>query len=576
MDNQTTEEGKLRVTEIHRPSAFEGALWAVLGIKDARTVYHAPSGCYINQHQNALMNDLFEMYTSHLSYADVLQGSKAQLEKTLQKLAAKKPAAIFIITSPTIEITGDDIAGAIENLNHPRCVVVRPPIGGTVNEGKEAGFLSLIPLMDDKCAKQERTVNLIGPTINMFNWKADVEELKRMLTRIGVQVNAVLTADSSMQHIVSAPAAMLNLCMYPDDCGVRFAEKMQEQFGIPFHAHIIPIGFGESARWLEDIAAFFSIDAGAYLRDEIEDGFRMIRTGNVLTVTLETAVALSLENHNTYAAGISNFFNKELGMKISFAAAGNEATGEKVQQVCSNVLVSPTIDEKKRQYEETSPLIIMGNFYDLKLAKDMGFLNFLFADIPTISYLATENGPYMGFRGARYLIQQVVNQVYINLFIETKGAMEEKLSLGEVKWDPTAEMALSKIAEMIPHFIRTKSIKKLQKKAEEIASREGATVSLEILQTVAMEYTPTRFKAKFLEVFKKDEADSRDQDEAEEDLSKLPFSMAWDDGAKELLQMVPSGFKAKAVSGTENYAREHNCERVSVQVVEDYKKELGF
>jgi nitrogenase molybdenum-iron protein alpha/beta subunit len=61
---------KLHVSEIHRPSAFEGTLWAVLGIKDALTVFHSPSGCYINQHQNALMNDLFEMYTSHLSYAD--------------------------------------------------------------------------------------------------------------------------------------------------------------------------------------------------------------------------------------------------------------------------------------------------------------------------------------------------------------------------------------------------------------------------------------------------------------------------------------------------------------------------
>jgi hypothetical protein len=33
---------KLQVSEIHRPSAFEGALWTVLGIKDAQTIFHSP------------------------------------------------------------------------------------------------------------------------------------------------------------------------------------------------------------------------------------------------------------------------------------------------------------------------------------------------------------------------------------------------------------------------------------------------------------------------------------------------------------------------------------------------------
>ena len=574
---QGTDPGrKLRVSEIHRPSAFEGALWAVLGIKDARTVFHAPSGCYINQHQNALMNDLFEMYTTHLSYADVLQGSKAQLEQTLKKVIAKRPPAIFIVTSPTVEITKDEVEGVVERLEYEKCVVVRPPIGGTVNEGKEEGFLSLISLMDKKRKKKEMSVNLIGPTYSVFNWKADVEELRRMLSQMGISVNTVITADSTMQQVISAPAAMLNLCVYPYDCGVKFAERMQEQLGIPFLAKTIPIGFGESARWMEEIASFFKLDAEPYLRSEIEEGFRLIRSGSVLTVTFETSVALSLENHNTYAVGISHFFQKELGMNISFAAVGDETVGEKVQEVCSNVLVSPTIDEKRKQYEETSPLLIMGNFYDLKLAKDLGFLNFLFADIPTISYLSTENGPYMGFRGARYLIQQVVNQVYINLFIETKGEMEEKISLGEARWDSSAEEALRKIAEMIPHFIRTKSVKKLQKKAEEFAQREESPVTIEILKTVALEYTPTRFKTRFLEVFEKSSADLSSQNESEEDLSMLPFSMEWDDVAKEMLYMVPSGFRAKAVAGTENYGRRHNCVRITAHMVESYKKELGF
>jgi len=572
----TDREKRLQVSEIHRPSAFEGALWAVMGIKDAHTVFHSPSGCYINQHQNALMNDLFEMYTSHLSYGDVLHGARETLEKTLQKLIAKGPPAIFIVTSPTVEIVKDDVEGVVEKLDYEKCVVIRPTIGGTVHQGKEEGFLSLISLMDEKVEKKEKSVNLIGPTYSVFNWRADLEELRRMLFEIGVSVNAVITADSTMQQIISAPAAMLNICVYPFDCGVTFAQKMQEKFGIPYLADAIPIGFGESARWVEEIASFFNLDVETYLKGEIENGFRLIRTGSVFTVTFETPVALALENHNTYAVGISHFFKKELGIEICFAAVGDEEVGTKVQEVSGNVSVSPTIDEKKRQYEETSPLLIMGNFYDLKVSKDLGFLNFLFADIPTISFLATENGPYMGFRGASYLIQQVVNQVYINLFIETKGEMEGQISLGEVRWSSSAENALRKIAEMIPHFIRTKSVKKLQKKAEELAYQEKSEVTLEIFKTIAEEYTPTRFKTKFLEVFEEDSAEPTYQEKTEEDWSKLPFSMEWDEEAREMLHMVPSEFKAKAVLGTEEYAQRHNYTCVTSQVVNEYRKELGF
>ena len=351
---------------------------------------------------------------------------------------------------------------------------------------------------------------------------------------------------------------------------------MLKRCRIPYLADAIPIGFSESARWVEEIAPFFNLDVETYLKGEIENGFRLIRSGSVFTVTFETPVALSLENHNTYAVGISHFFKKELGIEICFAAVGDEEVGNNVQEVSGNVSVSPTIDEKRKQYEETSPLLIMGNFYDLKVSKDMGFLNFLFADIPTISFLSTENGPYMGFRGASYLIQQVVNQVYINLFIETKGEMEGQISLGEVRWSPKAEDALRKIAEMIPHFIRTKSVKKLQKKAEELAHQKKSEVTLEIFKTIAEEYTPTRFKTKFLEVFEEDSAAPTHQEETEEDWSKLSFTMEWDEDAREMLHMVPSAFKTKALLGTEDYAKKHNYTRVTSQVVEAYRKELGF
>ena len=182
----------------------------------------------------------------------------------------------------------------------------------------------------------------------------------------------------------------------------------------------------------------------------------------------------------------------------------------------------------------------------------------------------------MGFRGARHLMEQVVNQVYINLFIETKGQLEAHISAGEVQWAAPAQEALGKIAQMIPHFIRTKSVKKLQHKAEEQAKREPSEGTLEILKAVAEQYTPTRFKTKFLEVFEPGQEHFAEQKSQQPDWSALPLTMEWDEKARELLKLVPPEFTARAVAGTESYARKHGYKGITGEVVEAYRKELGF
>ncbi len=113
-----TKRQQFRMQEIHTPSAFEGAIWAALGIKDARTVLHSPPGCYVNQHVNAMINDWYmEMYTSNLPYSSIMQGGEDRLETTLKKVASKKPEGIIVITSPPVEVAQDDVEGVAKKKN---------------------------------------------------------------------------------------------------------------------------------------------------------------------------------------------------------------------------------------------------------------------------------------------------------------------------------------------------------------------------------------------------------------------------------------------------------------------------
>ncbi len=566
---------ELKMKEIHKPSAFEGALWTALGMKDARVIYHAPPGCYISQHMDALMHEYpFEMYTTSLSYANIMQGAESRLEDVIRKTLARapQPNLVVIVTSPSVEITGDDVEGVVAKAGGNKCITIRPPIGGGLHEGREKALSALVEIMNPPAARAPRAVNLIGPTLDTFNWRADVFELRRMLAHIGITVNAVLTGGATVQEIINAPRAALNVCVYPYDCGLETARQMEAKFGIPYLANRVPIGFGESAAWLEEIADFFDIDARPYLKQETDMIVALIQSFMVLPITFECSAALSLDNNDTYAVGISHFLKKELGMQISFVAVGTQAAAGKVREVCDTVLVEPTIDEKKEQLTEKGPMLIMGNFYDLKIARELGFNNFLFADIPTLGYIATEASPFMGFQGVRYLIQQTGNQIYINFLIETKGGMDEAISLGEIPWELEAREALAKVGNMIPHFIRATAIRKLQKKAEERAVQQGTGITLDIIKAVTEQYTPTRFKTRFLSAFKEGAVAAPHETATVE----ATFTMTWEPDAQAQAARIPQEVRFAAVAEVEDYARKRGHERITAAVVAEFKKEIGM
>jgi MFS family permease len=59
-------------------------------------------------------------------------------------------------------------------------------------------------------------------------------------------------------------------------------------------------------------------------------------------------------------------------------------------------------------------------------------------------------------------------------------------------------------------------------------------------------------------------------------LDKLPFTMEWEDEAKKMLEKVPGAFREAAVTGTEEYARNHNYEKITADVMAEFRKELGM
>jgi len=63
---------------------------------------------------------------------------------------------------------------------------------------------------------------------------------------------------------------------------------------------------------------------------------------------------------------------------------------------------------------------------------------------------------------------------------------------------------------------------------------------------------------------------------SEEAAASITFTMKWTDGAKKMLEKVPTAFRQPAVDGTEQYAKDHNNAEVTEEVMAAFRKELGM
>jgi MFS family permease len=63
---------------------------------------------------------------------------------------------------------------------------------------------------------------------------------------------------------------------------------------------------------------------------------------------------------------------------------------------------------------------------------------------------------------------------------------------------------------------------------------------------------------------------------SEEAAASITFTMKWTDGAKKMLEKVPTAFRQPAVDGTEQYAKDHNNTEVTEEVMTAFRKELGM
>ena len=295
---------------------------------------------------------------------------------------------LTIINSPGAALIGDNLLElAREKLGESRVVMLESSGYSTsFQAGYSHAALSLLQQTGhalwagvQKNTDGKKRVNLLGLSIWQRYMEGDVRELKRLFTLCGIEVNACLCADCSLEELRSMPAADLNVVLYPE-MGTEAAEYMAECRGVPYYiCETPPIGFAATERMFAGICAILGTD-DAPLRTESERA---------------RALAWYRINQTHQAYG------RPRGVKFFVDGSPSQVKG--YGEFLTNYLAMEASDPEEAE-------LVFG---DANIIAELKLRNRTFCGIeislPGMGYVDLIPKTHLGVEGALFLIEQVLN-----------------------------------------------------------------------------------------------------------------------------------------------------------------------
>ena len=419
------------------PDSLSGIVFALEAVEGVTVLLNGPTGCKY-YHSSISDSQTFRQFEfdplnipmtwyfgqprvpcTYLDNSDYVYGSQAKLEEALQYFrTAPGIELLCIVNSPGAALIGDDLQGiASRNLDGlPFMTVETPGYSEGFCAGHEKGARMLVDRVvagaDTDDTAQPGHVNVLGLSIYQRHYTGDVAETRRMMEAMGLTVECMLCAGSSLDDVRRIPRAALNVVVHPE-LGLKTAQYLEERFGTPYYVcETLPIGFEATERMARDIASLAGGNAQPIL-DECREGrkraFSHISRLNSLT-GLPTGVPFGVEGMYSQLRAYTKFLTEYLAMApVSLTPAFPQAD-------CACDALVETLDDLgfadalERDVVTAAPELFFGSgatIARLRLA-DVRFSG-VETMLPTLGYLDVLPKTHFGPQGALRLVEAVLN-----------------------------------------------------------------------------------------------------------------------------------------------------------------------
>lgn len=417
-----------------------GAQQTVVAIERAIPILHAGPGCGSKLHRGLSMAGGYQgagyagadaMPCTNMIEKDVVFGGTDKLRDVIEGTLKIMDGDFFVVlTGCTADIIGDDVGSVVGEFRERGVPIVHVETAGFKGDAYKGHELVLHAIIEQYLTparqKEKGLVNVFAsvPRHDPF-WEGDLNELKKLLSGIGLRANILFGYDSGgVKALKDIPAAEFNLVVSPF-IGLKTVELLQEKFQTPYlHYPVLPIGGTETSKFLRTVAEFagtLSPQAETFIAGQEQQFYHyIIRAADVLTeYRLNQPKRFYNVNDAAYSLALSKFLVNELGYYPIHQFITEEVPEEYQENIAgyfkelapgisSEITFaqdSGVINDKIGSTRHLTVPLILGSAWEFDIAKAVAGLH-LSVGLPVIDRLILHR-TYVGYRGGLNLVEDI-------------------------------------------------------------------------------------------------------------------------------------------------------------------------
>ncbi len=414
-----------------------GAMRIATAMKDVHYVLHAPQG-------DTYADLLFTMIERRKTRPPVtyttfqardLGGDTAELFKRSVNEAYERfrPQAILVGASCTAELIQDDPGGLAEALKLPVPVVPLelPSYQKKENWGAAETFYQLVRAFagphalkpgstrSPRLEGRAPSCNILGPAALGFRHRDDLVEVKRLLARLGIDVNVVAPEGATPADLACLGAADFNVVLYPEIAG-QAARWLERAFQQP-STKVVPIGVGATRDFIGEVAA---LCASAEVHANAEallaaDESRLTWYSRSVDSTYLTGKRVFVFGDATHAMAAARIAKEELGFTVVAIGTYTREYARDVRDLAARYEAEAIVSDDFLAVEEAiqrlQPELVLGTQMERHVAKRLGVPCAVISAPVHVQDFPARYSPVMGFEGANVIFDTFVHPLMMGL-----------------------------------------------------------------------------------------------------------------------------------------------------------------
>ncbi|MEM7026606.1 MAG: ferredoxin:protochlorophyllide reductase (ATP-dependent) subunit B [Pseudomonadota bacterium] len=404
-----------------------GAMRIATSMQDVHYVLHAPQG---DTYADLLFTmierrDKRPAVTYTTFQARDLGGDTAGLvTETLREAYERfQPNALLVGESCTAELIQDQPGALAMGMDLPVPVVPLelPAYSKKENWAASETFYYLVRTIlsaQGETEKQKETktpcANLLGPSALGFRCRDDVEEIRRLLASVGVDVNVVAPEGATVEDLKKIPDADFNICLYPE-VALTTGRWLEKTFKQPLIT-TVPMGIGATLDFIREVGELANVDVSHILN---ADQSRLPWYSRSVDSTYLTGKRVVIFGDATHVLAAARIAKEEMAFDVVGVGTYSREFARDVRKLAKSYEIEALITDDYLEVEcwvsELGPELVLGTQMERHIAKKLGAPCAVISAPVHVQDFPASYSPQMGFEGANVIFDSWVHPLMMGL-----------------------------------------------------------------------------------------------------------------------------------------------------------------